>query len=131
MRDNLLYQSFSLNFILNFPYFLFFEKFRMQIDFIEIVFQKDNFNLLILDLPNQIKGQYINISFLINDKFQKLLIDRLVKKGIITKINLAQKRQFLQKQQILATFNLIVGDIELLNPIKLFQFLYFSQSIIP
>ena len=53
-----------------------------------------------------------------------------MEKGIITKINFAQKRRILQDHQIRTPINLVIGDIQFLKSVELSNFPNISQLII-
>jgi len=91
----------------------------MQVDFIEIIFQKDDFDLLLFYFLHQIQRQDIDICFFVDNEFQKLLVDRLIQKGIITKAYYRQISQTSQFQHFLSSCNSIARYIQLLEVNKL------------
>lgn len=102
----------------------------MQVDFIEIIFQKDDFDLLLFYFLHQIQRQDIDICFFVDNEFQKLLVDRLIQKGIITKAYYRQISQTSQFQHFLSSCNSIARYIQLLEVNKLPKIVKRWQSVI-
>ena len=129
MWNNFMHQSLCLYFLLTLLYFLLSLHFRMNIHFIQIIFQKYNLNFLILHLLYQVKSKNLYISFLINNKLQKFLVNRFMQKRVVTETQFSQKRQFLKTKQWSTLMYFIMRNIQWFESIKLCNLIHFCQFV--